>query len=62
MKDWLAPDVFYPHSQRSTAKILVQLDASQEDLPITDLINHVEGAENACAECCDAKMNRNLLA
>ena len=47
VKDWLGTEegvLATPHSQRSTAKILVRLDPAQEDLPITDLINHVEGA------------------
>ena len=46
VKEWLGTEegvLATPHSQRSTAKILVRLDPSQEDLPITDLINHVEG-------------------
>ncbi len=33
-----------PHSQRSTAKILVKLDNTLDDLPITQLIDHVEDA------------------
>jgi GTP cyclohydrolase I len=47
VNDWLGTEegiLATPHSQRSTAKILVRLDTSQDDLPITQLINHVEDA------------------
>ena len=33
-----------PHSQRSTAKALVRLDDSHDDLPITALVDQLEGA------------------
>ena len=33
-----------PHSQRSTAKVLVRLDDSHNDLPITALVDQLEGA------------------
>jgi GTP cyclohydrolase I len=33
-----------PHSQRSTAKALVRLDDSHNDLPITALVDQLEGA------------------
>ena len=32
-----------PHSQRSTAKILVRLASEMDEFPLTDLINQVEG-------------------
>ena len=47
VNDWLGTEegiLATPHSQRSTAKILVRLDSTLEDLPITQLIDHVEGA------------------
>ena len=47
VKEWIGTEegiLATPHSQRSTAKILVRLDPSQDELPITDLIDHVEGA------------------
>ncbi len=45
--NWLGTEegiVATPHSQRSTAKILAKLDVTQDELPITDLINSVEAA------------------
>jgi GTP cyclohydrolase I len=45
VRDWLDSEqgiVATPHSQRSTASVLVQLKDGVEDFPITDLINAVE--------------------
>jgi GTP cyclohydrolase IB len=46
VKAWLGTDqgiVATPHSQRSTARILVRLTDGLETFPITDLIDQVEG-------------------
>jgi GTP cyclohydrolase I len=46
VKAWLGTEegiVATPHSQRSTAKILVRLDESMDEFPLTDLIDQVEG-------------------
>ncbi len=45
--DWLGTEegiLATPHSQRSTAKALVRLDDSHDDLPITALVDQLEGA------------------
>ena len=45
VKTWLGTEEGIkatPHSQRSTAKILVSLASSLDEFPITDLINQVE--------------------
>ncbi len=46
VKAWLGTEegiLATPHSQRSTAKILVQLASDLDEFPLTDLINQVEG-------------------
>ena len=45
MEAWLGREesiVATPHSQRSTAKVMVRLNSSVEDLPISDLVDSVE--------------------
>ena len=47
VKSWIGTEegiLATPHSQRSTAKILVRLDPSLEEFPITALINQAEEA------------------
>ncbi len=47
VESWLRSDkgtFATPHSQRSTAHIVVRLDESAQDFPITDLINIIEDA------------------
>ncbi|MEM7100591.1 MAG: GTP cyclohydrolase FolE2 [Pseudomonadota bacterium] len=46
VKEWLGTEEGIkatPHSQRSTAKLLVRLASDMDEFPITDLINQVEG-------------------
>ncbi len=47
VKQWLGTEegvLATPHSQRSTAKILVQLDLENDDLPLTALIDQIEAS------------------